>query len=322
MLYSIKDGEDLENLEELVSLRNQVKVVRLQDKLSKQNFHEDMKKVFELVTKSLENTSQDIKKTIKETSIKNNQAIENLNNKLLEIMNDRVILASYLMSPLSKITIPENSTQFKLVKDHNSNRVNDLLLKNNIPFNLYGNILTFRDTGKEFELKGDLLKMITNYYYNVNHASLSDKKIMYDFAKEMHFDEKHVGDKSTRDRTLINLLKSLGLMVSASGVSKTVFLSSDLDEFINRLKLLLQEKQAGKISDIINDEIVAMVDKLLEYKCISKKQHKQILIKCNLIYLKVYLQYKYSYYCTNLLKTVLKDILVCILDFFIHKCLN
>ena len=95
MLYSIKDREDLENLEELVSLESQVKAVRLQDKLGKQNFHEDMKKVIEPVTKSLENTSEDITKTITETSIKNNQAIENLNNKLLEIMNDRGILATY-----------------------------------------------------------------------------------------------------------------------------------------------------------------------------------------------------------------------------------
>ena len=70
MLYSIKDREDLEKLEELVSLQNQVKVVRLQDKLGKQNFHEDMKKVFEPVTKSLENTSQDITKTITETLVK------------------------------------------------------------------------------------------------------------------------------------------------------------------------------------------------------------------------------------------------------------
>ena len=44
MLYSIKSREDLENLVELVSLEKQVKVVKLQDKLGKQNFHEDMKK--------------------------------------------------------------------------------------------------------------------------------------------------------------------------------------------------------------------------------------------------------------------------------------
>ena len=162
MLYSIKDREDLENVEELVSLENQVKAVRLQDKLGKQNFQEDMKKVFESVTKSLENTSQDITKAIMETFLKNNQAIENLNTKLLEIMNDRLISATYLMSPLSKITNPENSSQFKLVKDSNSNRVKDLKINKTVPITLYNNRLTFRDTGKEFEIKGDLLKMVTN----------------------------------------------------------------------------------------------------------------------------------------------------------------
>ena len=136
MLFPIKDREDLKILTELVSLQNQVKAVRLQDELGKQNFHEDMKKVFEPVTESFENTSQDITKTMVENSNKNNQAIEILNKKLLEIMNDRGILATYLMSPLSKITNPENTTQFKLVKDHNSNRVNDLLIHNTIPVTL------------------------------------------------------------------------------------------------------------------------------------------------------------------------------------------
>ena len=283
MLYSIKDREDLENLEELVSLENQVKVVGLQDKLGKQNFHEDMKKVFEPVTKSIENTCQNKTKTIAETSLKNNQAIENLNNKLLEIMNDRGILATYLMSPLSKITNPENASQFKLVKDPSSNRVNDLNINKTIPITLYGNILTFRDTGKEFEITGDLLEMITNSKFNVDLASLSDKKLMYVFAKEMNFDTKALGIKSIRYRKLIKLLNSPGLMVSASGISKTIFLSSDRNELCDRLNLLLQEKQAGNNSDIINDEIVVIIDKLLEYKCITNKQHKQILIKCNLL---------------------------------------
>ena len=283
MLYSIKDREDLENLNELVSLQEQVKVVKLQDKLGKQNFHEDMKKVFEPVTKSLENTSENLTKAITETSIKNNLAIENMNNNFLEIMNDRGILATYLMSPLSRITNPENSSQFKLVKDPSSIRVNDLKINKTIPITLYGNMLTFRDTNKQFELKGDLLEMITNSKFNVDLASSSDKKLMFDFAKEMHFDTKALGKKSTRDKTLIKLLKSPGLIVSASGISKTIFLSSDPNELCDRLKLLLQEKHGGNNSDIINQEIVAIVDKLLEYKCISKKQHKQILIKCNLL---------------------------------------
>ena len=65
--------------------------------------------------------------------------------------------------------------------------------------------------------------------------------------------------------------------------------------------MLLQEKQAGNNSDLINQEIVAIVDKLLEYKCISKKQHEQILNNCN--------YYKYS-------------VKVCMLVFLYLKCLN
>ena len=39
MLYSIRDREDLEKLNELISLNNRVKVVRLQDRPGKHFFH-------------------------------------------------------------------------------------------------------------------------------------------------------------------------------------------------------------------------------------------------------------------------------------------
>ena len=112
-------------------------------------------------------------------------------------MNDRGILATYVLSSLSKITNPENTTQLKLVKDHNSIRVNDLLMKNRIPITLHDNLLTFGDTDKIVELKGDFSNMITNKNYNIDHASLSEKKLLYDFAKEMHFDVRGPGNKST-----------------------------------------------------------------------------------------------------------------------------
>ena len=285
MLHSNKN-RDLEKLSELISLESQVKAVILQDKLGKQNFHEDKKKVFEPVTKSTKDVSEEVTKTMTEISIKNNQALENLNQKFLEILNDRGIIASYLLSPSSEITNPEKTSQLKLVKDSNSNRVNDLLIHNTIAITSYNNLLTFRDTGKDIELKGDLLKMITNKNYNVDIASLSDKKILYDFAKEMYFDVKAQGNESTRDRTLIKLLKLSGIMISASGVSNTIFLPSDTNELCDRLKFLLQEKEAGNNSDLINEEIIVILDILLEYKCISKKHHKQILIKCNLLHTK------------------------------------
>ena len=74
MMFAINNREDLDKLEELASLQDQVKVVKLQDKLGEQNFHEDMKKVFEPVTKSLKNTSENLTKAITETSIKKKQS--------------------------------------------------------------------------------------------------------------------------------------------------------------------------------------------------------------------------------------------------------
>ena len=125
------------------------------------------------------------------------------------------------------------------------------------------------------------MKVVTNYKFNADHSSPQDKKLIYEFAKEMNYDTKSTGRPSTRHTSIIKILESPAIM--ASGFSKTMFLSSDPDELCDRLKVLLQEKNAGNNSDIINDEIVAIVDKLLEYKCLSKKQHNQTLIKCNLL---------------------------------------
>ena len=77
----------------------------------------------------------------------------------------------------------------------------------------------------------------------------------------MYFDVKRPGNKSTRDGTLIKLLKSPAIMASGSS---TMFLSSDPNEFCDRLKLLLQEKRSGNFSKIFDEEIIAIVDKLLE----------------------------------------------------------
>ena len=132
-------------------------------------------------------------------------------------MKDRGIIASCLLSPLSKIFNPGKTNHFKIVKDSNSIRVNDLLIQNTIPITLLYNLLTFRGVGKVFELKGDPWKMITNKNYTVDLASLANIKLMYDFAKEMNFNVKGLGRKTTRDSTLIKLLKSSSLIVSAAG---------------------------------------------------------------------------------------------------------
>ena len=191
------------------------------------------------------------------------------------------MIAPFLDSSLFNLFKPENKSQSRLRKDPNSTKKNNFLIHGNIPVTLFSNMITFRDSNKSFRLEGDLLKLVTNYKFNADHSSPQDKKLIYEFAKERNYDTKSTGRPSTRHTSIINILESPAIL--ASGISKTIILSPDPIELCDRLRLLLQEKHAGKNSDIINDEIVAIFDTLLEYKCISKKQHKQILIKCNLL---------------------------------------
>ena len=72
-----------------------------------------MKKLFEPVTKTLEKTYQDISKTVTETSKENIKAISDLNEKVLELLNEKSLIAPYLASFLVNLFKPENKTQFK-----------------------------------------------------------------------------------------------------------------------------------------------------------------------------------------------------------------
>ena len=75
-------------------------------------------------------------KTLTERSIKKSKALENLNDKLLGILNDTGLSASHLTSLLSKITTPEHTSQITLVRDPSSIRVNHLLINKTIPVTL------------------------------------------------------------------------------------------------------------------------------------------------------------------------------------------
>ena len=127
-MYSIKNVEELENLNESVSLQNQVNEVRLQDKSGKQNFQENMTKLYAPFFDTIKNTSEDITKSITETSIKINKALKHSNEKVLELINDKGMIAPYLASSLVILLKPEYKSQFKIIKDHSSNETNDFLI--------------------------------------------------------------------------------------------------------------------------------------------------------------------------------------------------
>ena len=74
------------------------------------------KKIFKPLTDATKNTSKKITKTLTEKSININKAIDNLNEKKLELMNDKGMIAPTLASSLVNLFKPENKSQFKLKK--------------------------------------------------------------------------------------------------------------------------------------------------------------------------------------------------------------
>ena len=227
-----------------------------------------MKDVFEPLSNPVEN----ITKSITEISIKNIKEISDLNEKVLDLMDEKGLIAPYLASSLVNLFKPENNSQFRLRKDLISTKMNDFLIHGNIPVSLHSNIITFRDSNEAFRLDGGPLKLITNYKFNADHSSPQDKKLIFEFAKEMNYDTKSIGRPSIRQDSIIKRPNSPAIM--ASGISKTKILCSDPNELWDRLRISSQERHGGNISNSIDKEIVALVDKLLDYKCISEKQHK------------------------------------------------
>ena len=171
---------------ELVALQNQVRELRLEDKLGKQNYHNKAEKLFEPITEIIKKTSENITKTLTENSINNHKAIENLDEKILEVMYDKGMIAPYLASSLVNLFKPENKSQFRIKEDPNSTEMNDFLINEDIPVTLFSNMLVFRDSNKSFKLDGDLLETMTNYDFNVDHSKEQDRKLIYEFAREMN----------------------------------------------------------------------------------------------------------------------------------------
>ena len=144
--------------------------------------------MFEPVTKSFEDITEELTKTMTECCKENYKGLANLNDQTSLKFNDRGIIVFYMLCPLSKITNLEQNSQMKLLKGPDSIRVTELFISKTIPVNLDDILLTFRDTDRRFALEGGLLKMLNNKNYNAklshNLAKFPHKKLVFEFAEE------------------------------------------------------------------------------------------------------------------------------------------
>ena len=196
----------------------------MQDKSGEQKNHHDRNNLLEQLTDAFRNTSQDTTKTITGTSIKNNKVLENLNEKSLDLMNEKGMIAHTLAASLAKLFKPENKSQIRFKKDLNSTRMKDFLINGGTPVSIYDNMVTFRDSYKSFKLDGDLLETRKNFGFDVSKSNPKDQKLIYEFGKKMNFNIRQQGRRSDRDKSMTicaHSFKSPAIMVS--GVT-TLFL--------------------------------------------------------------------------------------------------
>ena len=148
---------------------------------------------------------------------------------------------------------------------------------------IYDNKLGFKNSGKFFILRGFVLKMITVFKFITTDSP--DANLILDFLDGIRFDT-HTRSKSLRDRNVIKIYFNKRSPLS-SGLEKsetTILFSEEPKESFDRFCLISQEKQAENVTNRLDKEVYAKIDKLLEYKCITLTQHKFFFLKILISY--------------------------------------
>ena len=136
---------------------------------------------------------------------------------------------TYLASSLVNHFIPENKSQFKLIKDHNSIRMSDFFDKYKCSSYSIKRYVKFWRFSKSFLKGGYLLKTMTNYKFNATLSNLQHQKPIFEFGREMNFDTKRTRQKSPRDESMAILLNSSAIMASRNS---TIILSPILKKYV------------------------------------------------------------------------------------------
>ena len=139
-------------------------------------------------------------------------------------------------------------------------------------FTIRDHKIVFENSVEIFTVRGEILKTITDCKLNTTDSP--DAKLIIDFMDEMHFHIHSLG-KSLRDRNLIkSYFNKRNILASEL---RTIFLSENLNELCDRLRLITREKQSGNDTTRFDSFISAIIDNLLEHKCNTPIQHKKML---------------------------------------------
>ena len=268
-------------------------------------------------TRAIEHNNNILQNSFKE-GIKQYKEITNHNNQLLTSLVNSNKVDSSIVKTVSNLLNDKNKTQFSLepitqsfaqdnpnlftINPHNPQQVlikgSTMIFENGNSYDLSNPGLQYFITNTQFDKQinnwDSIYTFLNDMKYDLNYGDR--KSIRYQFIKELYSRYQLQGYTQgfaqgyTQAHDLQGFAQGQSQGFTGSGLNgesyreysqQYIFLPSDPDELVDQLKLLYFEKVGGNDSFLINEQIIAIIDKLLEYECISPSQHQNI--RSNLI---------------------------------------
>ena len=243
--------------------------------------------------------------------VTSNQVDSSIVKTVSNLLNDKN-KSQFSLEPITQSFAQDNPNLFT-INPHNPQQVlikgSTMTFENGNSYNLNDPDLQYFVTNTQFDKQINNLDIIYTFLNDMKYDLIyGDKKsIRYQFFKELYsryqlqsYTQGFAGSSAqgyTQAHDLQGFAGSSaqgqsqgftgsGLRSYANGeysrsstrssTQQYIFLPSDPDELVDQLKLLYFEKVGGNDSFLINEQIIAIIDKLLEYECISPSQHQNI----------------------------------------------
>ena len=261
-----------------------------QTKLESEKQLQALRDSTQTTTQAIRESSNALNKNLQK-SIKEYDENTYRNNQLVTDLANSNQVDSTIIKTVSNLLNDKNKSQFSLepVTQSASGEGNPNLFTIN-PTNpqqvlIKGSTITF-ENGNTYNLNDpDLQYFMTNTQID---KEIHDVNLIHSFLNDMKHNLNYGDKKSKRYyfiKDLINQYKYREIPYReiphrdspwGSGLN-FVFLPSDPDELVDQLKLLYFENVGGNDNPMLNEQLIAIADKLLQYQCITTNQHQNIL---------------------------------------------
>ena len=234
--------------------------------------------------------------------VNSNQVDSSIVKTVSNLLNDKN-KSQFSLEPITQSFAQDNPNLFT-INPHNPQQVlikgSTMIFENGNSYNLNDPDLQYFITNTQFDKPinnwGPIYNFLNDMKYDLNYGD--KKSIRYQFIKELYsryqlqgytqgFTQ---GQSQSYTREATQGFTGSGLREATqsyangeysrsstqSSTQQYIFLPSDPDELVDQLKLLYFEKVGGNDNPQLNEEIIAIVDKLLEYECISPSQHQNM----------------------------------------------